>query len=113
MVHFDSTPPGATIVGVEDGRQYCDATPCDVPFEVEDRKIAFVAQLAGYDDRTSQFNPRLLNEKNTPVKVKLVKPAGRAPNTTKVQPKSAGSGSANAPRTSSKTGGELGTFNPP
>jgi serine/threonine-protein kinase len=113
-VQFETTPPGAAILGDDGAVELCSQTPCVHTFVVHDDVEKLVAQLDGYNDQHFKINPFALDKDNKPVKVKLTKPArGQAPKTTRLPGKgsagSAGSGSK-SPGGSSKTGGELGGF---
>jgi serine/threonine-protein kinase len=101
LVHIDTVPSGAMIVGEDDGREY-GTTPRDVPLVVHDQEVKLVAQLDGYDDRKFPVNPYAQKAKNDLIKIKLVKAVGRAPKTNKVVPKAgAGSSAATNPGTGS------------
>ena len=103
-VRLVSIPPGARIVGEDDGRVYCDKTPCDFPFEIESGAVKLVMQLPGYDDQKFGVRPVQQKAKNDPVKIGMRKAVGRAPTTVKV-PQGAGS-AARPPQ--DKTNGEIG-----
>jgi hypothetical protein len=75
---------------------------------VHDQDLKLVAQLAGYDDRKFPIRPLAQQKKNEPVKIKLVKAVGRAPNTVKVIKTGQGSG-AGSGRAPDRTGGDLHT----
>jgi serine/threonine-protein kinase len=102
-VHVESTPPGAAVVGEEDGRVYCDKTPCDIAMVVHDEKVKLVLQLASYDDRKVAINPFVQKAKNDPVLIRLEKAVGRNP--IKVPPPQ---GSGATPPPDNKTNGEVG-----
>jgi serine/threonine-protein kinase len=105
LVHIDTTPSGAQILGKDDGREW-GTTPCDVSLVVHDQQLSFVAQLPGYDDRQFPINPYAQQLKNDPVKIKLVKAVGRPATTTKILKTGQGAGSA---RPHDPTGGDLHT----
>jgi hypothetical protein len=113
IIHFDSTPQGATIIEEDNARVLCDATPCDAEFDFEKKEIHFIAQLAGYNDQPSYFNVFMQKKRNDPVKVKLVKPAAGQRRKTTPLPGKGSAANAGSASSSSKTGGELGGFNPP
>ena len=82
-VLIESTPSGAEILGVDDGRDY-GATPQKIPVVVHDETKHYVAQLPGYDDHPISFNPFEQKQKNVPFRFKMTKAVGRAAKTTKV-----------------------------
>ncbi|HEY1554112.1 MAG TPA: serine/threonine-protein kinase [Kofleriaceae bacterium] len=91
-VQVHSVPIGAEIFGADDGRDY-GTTPCDIPLVVHDEPLKLIAQFNGYDDDHFSINPLAQKAQNAPVKIKLKRAVGRAPNTTKLV-KQPGSGSA-------------------
>jgi predicted Ser/Thr protein kinase len=103
LVHIESAPSGASIVGVDDGRDY-GTTPADISVVVHDENKKFLAQLTGYDDHPFSFNPVSQQRKNDALRFKMTKAVGRPPNTMKV-PKGGGTGSGATPP--DHTGGEL------
>jgi len=113
-MHFESTPPGARIIGEDDGLDTCTATPCDVDLTLHDRDVRYIAQLPGYDDKHFAVNPA--TQKGKPVKFSMSKPVGRAPKTVVMPQKSgSGSGSGTGSGTGSapnKTNGELNGYHP-
>ncbi len=108
LVHIDTDPSGAQVIGEDDGREY-GTTPCDVSFDLRDDLVKLVAQHEGYDDRKFTVHPNAQKLKNDPVKIKLVKAVGRAAKTTKIVPKagsaaSAGGSTQSAPRIPESSG---------
>jgi hypothetical protein len=104
-VQVDSIPPHAEVFGADDGRDY-GATPVVIPVVVHDATFKLIAQAPGYDDQPFAINPVAQKEKNDPVKIKLKKAVGRAPNTQVINAGSgAGSGSAKGP--ANHTAGDL------
>jgi serine/threonine-protein kinase len=103
LVHIESVPSGASIVGVDDGRDY-GTTPADISVVVHDENKKFLAQLPGYDDHQFSFNPVSQQRKNDPLRFKMTKAVGRPPNTMKV-PKGGGIGSGGT--SPDHTAGEL------
>jgi serine/threonine-protein kinase len=85
-VQIESTPPGALVINVDEGREY-GVTPIGIQLVVHDRQVKLIAQLEGYDDHPFSVNPFEQTGNNTPVKFKLVKAVGRAPKTNKILPK--------------------------
>ncbi len=109
-VQLESTPPGAHIVGEDDGLDK-GQTPFGLEMVLKDEKVKYVAQAPGYDDKHFVLNAATLKD-NPVVRFSMVKAVGRAPKTvnmTKPDPNKVGSGSAVTP---DKTNGELNGYHP-
>jgi serine/threonine-protein kinase len=103
-VRFETVPPGASIVGEDDGVTICDKTPCTYPLILKNEDYKLIASFAGYDDRKFKVNAVVMKEKDNPVtKVTLQKAVGRAPQI--VPHKGSGATQDNG---SQKTNGEMG-----
>jgi hypothetical protein len=107
-VKIESTPPGAHIVGEDDGLDK-GQTPFGMEMVLKDLQVHYVAQLPGYDDK--HFSVNAATQKDVPVKFSMVKAVGRAPRTVNMTkpPDKQGSGSTVAP---DKTNGELNGYHP-
>ena len=109
-VHVESTPPGAHIVGEDDGLDH-GVTPFDMELVLKDEKQKYVAQLGGFDDKHFVINAAM--QRDTPVRFSMVKAVGRAPKTVKMTPRvGSGSGSGSAAPVPDKTNGELNGYHP-
>src|SRR5262245_19216401 len=56
-VRFETVPPGATIVGEDDGVTICEKTPCPYPLLLKNDDYKLIASYPGYDDRKFKVNP--------------------------------------------------------
>jgi len=105
-VRFETVPPGATIVGEDDGVTICDKTPCTNPLILKNEDYKLIASYNGYDDRKFKVNAVVMKAKDNPVtKVTLQKAVGRAP---QVVPHKDPKGSGTTDNSSQKTNGEVG-----
>jgi len=105
-VRFETAPPGAMIVGEDDGVTICDKTPCAYPLILKNEDYKLIASFAGYDDRKFKVNAVVMKAKDDPVmKVSLNKAVGRAPQTV---PHKDPKGSGTTDNSSQKTNGEVG-----
>jgi serine/threonine-protein kinase len=68
-IQIKSDPPGATVY--QEDRVICTKTPCRHKMPKVNDKIAFVAELAGYDDARITVNP--LVDSEVPFRLKKVK----------------------------------------
>jgi len=107
-VRFETVPPGAVVIGEDDGVSICDKTPCTYPLILKNDDYKLIASFPGYDDRKFKVNPIVMKAKDNPVmKVTLLKPVGRAPQVVPKKDPAKGSGSA-PDNSSQKTNGEVG-----
>jgi len=104
-VRLVSVPAGARVVGEEDGRLYCETTPCTFPFEIEAGAVKLVMQLNGFDDQKFGVRPVVQKKKNDPVVINMKKAVGRPPTQVKVPPPT---GDTHTPDKNT-TNGEIGT----
>jgi serine/threonine-protein kinase len=105
-VQFETLPPGATIVGEDDGVTICDKTPCKYPLILKNEDYKLIASFGGYDDRKFKVNAVVMKAKDNPVmKVSLNKAVGREP---KIIPHKDPKGSGATDNSSQKTNGEVG-----
>ena len=119
-IQIESTPPGAHVVGVEDGLDH-GITPFPLEMVLKDEKVKYIAQHEGYDDKPFAINAATQQDSGA-VRFSMVKAVGRAANTVKMIAKpgagSAGSGSGSSGSATgsgsaqSKSNGELGGYHP-
>jgi serine/threonine protein kinase len=106
QVRFETIPPGATIIGEDDGVSICEKTPCTQPLALKNEDYKLIASFAGYDDRKFKVNAVVMKAKDNPViKVVLQKAIGREPKTV---PHKDPKGSGSTDNSSQKTNGEVG-----